>query len=181
LKVNDMLIAKEKRKNNIIEYLLYMYQVEDTIRACKFDINVIEDRIINQFKVSEKVRTEIRNWYADLIVMMVQQKINKNGHLQFLADLIDDLYKLHLKIIQDHIDSVYIETYKIALPNILAFEKKLNKNYRNEVDICVTGLYALLLLRLQKKVISGETLEAMQTFSNMLSILSKWFLRKEEK
>jgi len=171
-----MLIAKEKRKTNIIEYLLYMYQVEDTIRACNFDINLIEERVIKQFKVSEKVTTEIRNWYADLILMMVQQKLTKSGHLKFLKDLVDDLYALHLKIVQEHLDTEYLDNYKTALPNIIALKQKLNKNYRNEVDICVTGLYALLLLRLQKKEVSGETMEAMQTFSNMLAILGSWFL-----
>jgi hypothetical protein len=174
-----MLIAQEKRKSNIVEYLLYMYQVEDTIRACNFDINIIEERIITQYKVSEKTRVDIRNWYADLIVMMFQQKITKSGHLDFLVDIVDNLYALHLRIIEEHMDSAYIQSYKAALPNIFAFKQKLNKSYRNEVDICTTGLYALLLLRLQKKEISGETMEAMQTFSNMLAILGSWFLRLE--
>ena len=32
-----MIIARQKRKENIAEYLLYMWQVEDLIRANKFD------------------------------------------------------------------------------------------------------------------------------------------------
>lgn len=167
-----MLIAQEKKKQNIIEYLLYMYQVEDTIRACNFDISVIEQRIINQFKVSEKIKTEVRNWYADIIVMMHQEKIKKNGHLKFLEKLVDDLDLLHKWLIEEKKDKKYLELYFIALPNIHTFSRKLNKSSRNEIDVCLIGLYALLLLRFQKREVSEETLEAMQTFSNLLAILA---------
>ena len=40
-----MIIAKEKRENNIAEYLLYMWQVEDIIRACKYDIALIKELV----------------------------------------------------------------------------------------------------------------------------------------
>lgn len=174
-----MLIAREKRKQNIIEYLLYMFQVEDTIRACGFDISMLEKRIINQYKVSEKIKSEIRSWYADLIVMMHQEGIKERGHLKQINTLVDDLNRLHKKIISEKKDKPYIEQYLQTLPNIRAFNEKLNNTSRNEIDTCLTGLYALLLLRLQKKQISNETKEAMQTFSNMLAMLSDWYKRNE--
>ena len=34
-----MIIARRKRKENIAEYLLYMWQVEDLIRANNFDMD----------------------------------------------------------------------------------------------------------------------------------------------
>lgn len=37
-----MLIAQKLRKENIAEYLLYMWQVEDIIRANKLEIESIE-------------------------------------------------------------------------------------------------------------------------------------------
>ena len=179
-----MLIAQEKRKENIIEYLLYMYQVEDTIRACGFNISVIEQRIINQFKVSDRIKTEIKNWYADLIVMMHQEKIKDNGHLKMLETLIDDLNKLHLWLLEKkkiHYSKNLKNLYLTAVPNIQAFNNKLNKEIRNEIDSCVTGLYALLLLRLQKKKISEGTLDAMQTFSNLLALLAVWYKTIDKK
>ena len=36
-----MIIARRKRKENIAEYLLYMWQVEDLIRANNFDMDSI--------------------------------------------------------------------------------------------------------------------------------------------
>ena len=40
-----MIIARRKRKENIAEYLLYMWQVEDLIRANNFDMDSIRARL----------------------------------------------------------------------------------------------------------------------------------------
>ena len=119
-----MLIAQEKRKENIIEYLLYMYQVEDTIRACGFNISVIEQRIINQFKVSDRIKTEIKNWYADLIVMMHQEKIKDNGHLKMLETLIDDLNKLHLWLLEKKKDKKEIDILRRRINRLKKMTRK---------------------------------------------------------
>ena len=37
-----MLIAREKKKNNIAEYILYMWQLEDMLRALKLDMEQVE-------------------------------------------------------------------------------------------------------------------------------------------
>ena len=44
-----MLIAQEKRKTNIAEYILYMWQVEDLIRAHQFNMDLIEQNLISQY------------------------------------------------------------------------------------------------------------------------------------
>jgi len=167
-----MLIAKEKYKENIAEYILYMFRIEDTIRACNFDMNIIEERIVSQFRVSEKVRQEIRDWYADLILTMHQENIRKSGHLSALLRLIDELNQLHLNLVHTLKDPQYLEQYYWAVPNIKEFEQKLDHPPKNEIDTCLIALYALLLLKLTKKEISKETIEAMHTFSNLLAILS---------
>ena len=41
-----MIIASQKRKENIAEYLLYMWQIEDIIRANKLDIDKIKESVI---------------------------------------------------------------------------------------------------------------------------------------
>lgn len=174
-----MLIAKEKRKNNIAEYLLYMWQVEDTIRACNFDMEIIEKRVISQFSESEKVKSEIRDWYANLILMMHEEGIRETGHLRMISSLIDELYELHKKLLQEKRDDKYVEQYYWAAPNIKEFKQKLNGQTSNDIETCLSALYALLLLRLQKREISKETIEAMQTFSNLLAVLSDWFKKIE--
>ena len=44
-----MYIASQKHKENIAEYLLYMWQIEDIIRANGLDIEKIEKNVIDKF------------------------------------------------------------------------------------------------------------------------------------
>jgi hypothetical protein len=174
-----MLIAREKRKQNIAEYILYMYQVEDMIRACRFDLELIENRVISQYSVSERIKMEIRDWYSDIIVTMHEEGLKNAGHTSFLKALVSDLNFLHLKLLNEIGDSKYYEQYIFARNNIRDFGRKLGPDTENEIEVCLSALYALLLLRIQKKVISRETLEAMQTFSNLLAVLSAWYKKVE--
>lgn len=41
-----MYIASAKRKENVAEYLLYMWQIEDIIRAYGLDIEKIKEAVI---------------------------------------------------------------------------------------------------------------------------------------
>lgn len=43
-----MIIASQKRKENIAEYLLYMWQIEDIIRAYKLDIDTIDEQDLSR-------------------------------------------------------------------------------------------------------------------------------------
>lgn len=175
-----MLIAQQKRKDNIAEYILYMWQVEDTIRACNFDMELIEKRIISQFSGNETRKQEISDWYANIIVMMHEQRIRKAGHLASLISLVEELNSIHRKLLDRKHDPKYLEQYYWAVPNIRDFEKRLGRKPVNEIDTCLTAIYALLLLRLQKKDISKDTMEAMQTFSNLLAVLAQWYKDIEE-
>ena len=175
-----MIIAREKRKKNIAEYILYMWQIEDTIRAFKFDINSIEERIIYQFKQSTEVKDEIRDWYANLILAMHQEGIKEIGHLQIVKGVSDELFELHKRLINEIKDSNYIGIYDEAKENIEAFKIKLQKDEVHEIELCFHALYGLLLLRLKKNTISEETQKAMNTFSKLLGSLSHHFRLIEE-
>jgi len=174
-----MLIAQEKRKENIAEYILYMWQVEDTIRACNFNMDLLEERIISQFTGNQKIKQEISNWYANLIVMMHEENIKEAGHLAIVNKLIGNMNDLHKQLLANKRDTRYLEQYFQASPNIHEIEKRLGREPVNEIDTCLTALYALLLMRLKKKEITHETLEAMQTFSNLLALLSDWYKKME--
>jgi hypothetical protein len=103
-----MLIAKEKRKENIAEYILYMWQVEDTIRACNFDIELIDNRIISQFSESTRIKNDIKEWYVDIILMMHEEGLKDSGHLKMLHTLVDEVNDLHLKLIHERKDPQYL-------------------------------------------------------------------------
>ena len=77
-----MLTAKQKRKENIAEYILYLFQVEDLIRAFKLDMHLITQNLVS-YQVDEKTREEIADWYKNLVVMMEKEGRQKSGIYSF--------------------------------------------------------------------------------------------------
>lgn len=177
-----MLIAQQKLKENIAEYILYMWQVEDMIRACSLDIEVIQERIVNPMVDDVAIRKDIRVWYADLISKMKLQGKEKTGHLRDLDDLFIEINYLHGTLIGLLGDEKYKSIYQTAMPLMEDFKKRANTNNITEIEICFNGLYAKLMLRLQKKPITPETEEAFNSFAQVLGYLSvKYKLMKEGK
>ncbi|MBN2347648.1 MAG: DUF4924 family protein [Bacteroidales bacterium] len=175
-----MIIAQEKKKNNIAEYVLYMWQIEDIIRAYQFDIDRIEMNLISQYQQSKSIKEEIKNWYANLITIMYEEKIMKQGHMQFIKNVVNDLYDLHLRLLHNFSDKQYVDQYNTAKININDLEKKSAGHSENEIETCFTGLYALLMFRLQKKEISKETSQAMSTISNLIALLAQRYKQIED-
>ncbi len=175
-----MLIATEKRKSNIAEYVLYMWQVEDLIRAYQFDMNLIEKNLIEQYKQSKTVKEDIKNWYANLIVMMHEEGIKDKGHLNLVQEVVNRMNDLHQRILYQNNDGKYLSYYNQAKFNIDELKNKLPDQNISDIETCLDGLYGLLLMRLKGKEISKETEAALQTFSNVLALLSLRFKQWEE-
>jgi hypothetical protein len=175
-----MIIAQEKRKTNIAEFILYMWQVEDLIRASGFDLNRVNESVIRKFNLPEEKLDEIRSWYSNLIILMAEERIVEKGHMSFLNNLIRELNDLHLRLLQSPDEQKYQELYRAARPNVKTFMEKSPDTFSSEIEACFTGLYGYLMLRLQKSEVSGETKEAMVSFSNLLAALSTRFREIEE-
>ncbi len=175
-----MIIAQEKRKTNIAEFILYMWQVEDLIRASGFDFERVNEIVISKFDLPEETLDEIRTWYANLITLMAEEKIVEKGHMSFLTNLIRELNDLHLRLLQSTEEKKYQEIYQAAQINIKPFMEKSPGSFFSEIEACLTGLYGYLMLRLQNSEISNETKEAMTSFSNLLAALSTLFREVEE-
>jgi len=168
-----MIIARAKEKENIAEYMLYMWQIEDLIRASKFTVDVIDRNVIRKFDLPPETLDEMRNWYRDLVDSMLAEGLRGRGHLSFLTALMDRLTSLHLELMENDEEIRYQELYHLATENITAFIARSGKTFTSEIEACFEGLYAFMLLRIQQKEVSKETKEAMTIFSNLLAGLSK--------
>ena len=80
-----MFIANELRKTNIAEYLLYMWQVEDTIRAFDCSISRIRREYIERFDYTDEQKEDEADWFGNLIRMMNQEGCREQGHLQIIG------------------------------------------------------------------------------------------------
>lgn len=174
-----MLIAREKRKTNIAEYILYMWQVEDLIRAHQFNIDLIDKNLISQYSQPAKVKNEVRDWYANLMLMMYREGVREKGHLSILTTLVAELTDLHIRLINQEEQSDYRELYRKAAGFIEELRRKSAKQDAGDIETTLNALYGLLLLRLKRQTISRETEIAMASFSKLLAMLSHLFLQVE--
>lgn len=171
-----MYIASLKRKENIAEYLLYMWQIEDLIRANDLDIDKIINNIINKYNaLDSSQRKNYIEWYESLIDMMRRENITTTGHLQLNKNVIIQLNDLHTMLLKDSKFSDYTAVYYKTLPFIVELRRKSNNENCNEIETCMTALYGLLLLKLQNKEISANTNIAIKQISQFIALLSYYY------
>ena len=170
--MRDMIIAEQKRKENIAEYLLYMYQVEDLIRANGLDLERIEATLISKFEVPYEVKREMREWYKTLITMMQDEQKEEAGHLNILVNTAEQMSEMHGEILKQGIDNGYKATYEKAKPHLEALRMRSGHNGESDIQVALNGLYGLLLLKLKKTRITPETTRAFDTIRELVAELS---------
>lgn len=173
-----MIVARRKRKENIAEYLLYMWQVEDLIRANHFDIDSINRTVVSRYDQPEEVKKEISKWYEELIEMMRSEGVMEKGHIQLNKNVIIALTDLHLRLLKSPKEMVYGAAYYKTLPYIVQLRAKSGGEEMPELETCFSAVYGYLVLRMQGKEISPETMEGIKQISAFLALLAEKY--KEE-
>ncbi|WP_148371658.1 DUF4924 family protein [Bacteroides bouchesdurhonensis] len=171
-------IAQQLKEKNIAEYLIYMWQEEDLIRANHCSADELEANVIVRYP--DEKRPAMREWYENLITMMSEEGVRKTGHLQINKNIIIKLTELHNVLTSSPKFPFYSAAYFKALPFIVELRNKNGKKEESELETCFEALYGVLLLRLQKKEISEGTAKAIEAISSFLSMLANYY-DKEQK
>ena len=174
-----MFVARKKRKENIAEYILYMFQVEDLVRAFKCDMGLLKSQLISRYDVDDEQLEEVTAWYKNIVVMMEKEGVEHSGHLQFLNNHINDLNDFHLKVLKEEVSPEYSASYGNNIGLINEFRLKGNAS-ASDVEACINAIYAYLLLKIQNKEITSGTEQVMKQFARQLAILSKLYKDFEE-
>ena len=191
-----MLIAKELRKKSIAEYLLYMWQIEDIIRAYQCSLTKIRREYIDKFDYTDVQKDEEEDWFGDLIRMMNQEGCRESGHLQINKVVMQSLNELHAQLLASSKFPFYSAEYYRVLPFIVELRGKTkqvaDRMARNnepnlkeiaanlghsEIETCFDLLYGVMMLRLQKKEISHETEVALKEITTLIGMLSDYYLK----
>jgi hypothetical protein len=175
-----MIIARAKKKENIIEYILYMWQVEDLIRANSLKMDLIDKNIIAKYDQPADTVLAIRDWWENLVEMMRNEHKEETGHLQVNINTVNDVHQVHLALIKENEEMSYKHHYQLAVPFIQEFEQKSAAPYDNDIELCLTAIYSSFLLKLQGKEISQGTQDAIAQFSRFLSILATRYKMEQE-
>ena len=175
-----MYIAKELRKKNIAEYLLYMWQVEDLLRAYDCSLGRIRREYIDRFDYTDEQKEEMADWYGDLIRMMNQEGCRLNGHLQINKIVMQQLEELNAELLDGTDHPFYTSEYYKVLPYIVELRNHGANKEENEIETCFNSLYGVMLLRLQKKEISPDTQHAVKEITTFIGMLSDYYKKDKE-
>jgi hypothetical protein len=167
-----MLIAKAKRNENIAEYILYMWQIEDLLRAMNFDRDSIFRTLVEPLNVSENKKQEILYWYLGIIDLLKEEKKEEVGHNYHSLHVIRELNDLHLSLLEN--DAKYSSLFASAKDDIKLFSEKSAKK-TSDIEIAFDALYAKLLLKMKHEQISNETSAAFDRITSMIAYLSAKF------
>lgn len=182
-----MIIADKLKQTNRAEYLLYMWQVEDLIRAYNCDAERIGKEYVARFNLPEEKRKETEQWYANLCEMMRSEGKVAQGHLQICQNILAELTELNEKLLHSPKFPYYREMYYKVLPYIVELRSK-NKQVQvsneeaeePELETCFDILYGVMILRLQKKTVSEGTEKAVKDISTLLGQLSDYYLKDKK-
>lgn len=194
-----MFVAKELRQKSIAEYLLYMWQVEDIIRAFGCSLPAIEKNYISKFDYTDEQKEEEADWFGNLIRMMNSEGKREQGHLQINEVIMDDLVDLHKRLLDSNKYPFYNAEYYKVLPFIVEIRSKNKRaeakrmeeggtdaplveanEKESEIETCFDVLYGIMLLRLQKKEISPETEHAVKEITTFVGLLSDYYKQDKE-
>lgn len=175
-----MYIASQKRKTNIAEYLLYMWQIEDMIRANDLDIEKIKQNIIDKYNLTPEQKKEMAEWYESLIDMMRREGVEKSGHLQLVKNTIIQLADLHQNLLKEPKFPEYAAEFYKTLPYIVELRTKAGEEKKGEIETCFTALYGTLLLRVQGKELTEDTKRAVEQISKFIAMLAYYFKLDDE-
>lgn len=153
-----MTTMKSKR-DNIAEYILYLWQIEDYLRAFP----------------AEAEKAEMLH---DIMQMMHSENIMEGGHLQLAQNALSELEDLHNSLSDE--DAMYRAAIIRLQPSLNLLKAKTDRPTMSDMEACLTFMYQIMLLHLQKKEISAETEEVQKQVTQLLQFLSKTYKDQDE-
>ena len=149
----------KNKQDNIAEYILWIWQLEDYLRAFP---NVATDR--------ENPSHDIR-FLTELGEMMHREGVTQKGHVQLARNAMAELEELHHRLLDE--DASYRAAMIRLTPALNIFKSKTDNPLMSDIEAGLTLLYQVMLLRLQQKEITPATAETQTQVTQQLQFLSK--------
>lgn len=170
-----MFIAQKLKKENICEYLLYMWQTEDILRALELNTDRVNETIVQRYnRMSPADQKQLYEWYESLIDMMRRENLQISGHLQINKNTLAEITEFHHELLKSGKVPAYNASYYALSGELLQLRKK-SETGMGDVELCLNFLYGILLLKLRKQNISVQTKEIQAIISRFLHQLAANF------
>ena len=142
----------KSKKENIAEYILYLWQMEDYLRA---------------FPQNADATPELH----ELNEMMHREGILEGGHLALATNALSEVEELHAQLLDE--DAMYRAAMIRLRPALNLLKAKTDRPTMSDIEACFVLLYQIMLLRLQKREITPATADVQQRATQVLTFLSR--------
>ena len=142
-------IAQAKRKENIAEYILYLWQIEDLLRALQFSPEAIYSQLVAPRQIEEEQKHIYLLWYMDIVNLLRKEGKEESGHLEHTLHLIADIHNLHLQLMHNPIGEHYRQTFSKLLPQLPQLRAMVKKEDISDTELSFRALYAAMLYRIK--------------------------------
>ncbi len=166
-----MLVSREKKAENIAEYILYMWHIEDSIRALNLEMEKVEQHLISKYDVDDETLDQVREWYKKIVSEMKAKNLHQKGHIDEVNEILNELAFLHNSLLNIMHDFEYKSLFEKAGDAIQSLEAKSMKKGANPVETALTGIYGVLMLKMGGKGVGEETKESVTTLTEMVNHL----------
>ena len=144
-----MYIARQKRKENIAEYILYLWQLEDLLRALQFSPEAIYSQLVAKQERPDEEKQAIFFWYMDLVNLLRTEGKEEHGHLDHTLHLAKDLNELHESLLKIPAGETYRAVFLPLSAELPRLKEKLEKPGLSDVEFMLRALYSVVLYRLR--------------------------------
>ena len=173
-------IAKAKRKENIAEYILYLWQLEDLLRALQFSPEAIYSTLIAPRRdIAEEQKSVFLLWYMDLANLLRQEGKEEKGHLEHTLHLIRDLHDLHLQLMKLPVGKHYRATCARLEPELPRLRAVLGNPGINDTELCFRALYAAMLYRIKGEGGKSAVSDTIEFISPVIAELADLYRKVE--
>lgn len=173
-------IAQAKRRENIAEYILYLWQLEDLLRALQFSPEAIFSTLIAPRKdIAEEQKHVYLLWYMDIANLLHQEGKDEKGHLEHTLHLIGDLHDLHLQLMKLPVGAHYRQTYAKLEPELPRLRAVVGNPGMNDTELCFRALYAAMLYRIKGEGDKQAVTDTLEYISPVIANLADMYGKVE--
>lgn len=173
-------IAQAKRHENIAEYILYLWQIEDLLRALQFSPEAVYSTLIAPRKdIPENQKHVFLLWYMDIANLLQQEGKAEKGHMEHTLHLINDLNDLHLQLMKLPIGAHYRELYAKLEPELPRLRAVLGNPGISDMELCFRALYAAMLYRIKGEGDKQAVTDTLEFISPVIAELASMYRKVE--
>ena len=173
-------IAQAKRKENIAEYILYLWQLEDLLRALQFSPEAIYSQLVAPRQVEEEQKHIYLLWYMDIVNLLRKEGKDESGHLEHTLHLIADMHNLHLQLMHHPIGEHYRKTFARLAPQLPSLRAMVQKEEISDTELAFRALYATMLYRIKGDKKREEAIrDTMELVSPVVAELADMYRKVE--